>query len=185
MHGSAELIRSPKSTGHYCLVSSIKPTNQECKKVVRNTNRRGIGIVDRLAAGIGQDFRPQSLLLQGHSEGEGQEWNLHKETFDQYAIDKLALMHKLELPVKDTIHLLCEWDYVEYVEDRSVVGKGRQRGILPRPDENHRRGICKVGEEGSDERQETSEAERGLVPKLQEKRVRPQGLQRRAHVLLL
>lgn len=33
-------------------------------------------------------------------------WNLHKETFNQYAIDKLVLMHRLELPVKNTIHLL-------------------------------------------------------------------------------
>lgn len=37
---------------------------------------------------------------------EARKWNLSKETFDQYAIDKLALMYRLNLPVIDMINLL-------------------------------------------------------------------------------
>lgn len=37
---------------------------------------------------------------------EARRWNLGKESFDQYAIDKIALMHRLHLPEKDMINLL-------------------------------------------------------------------------------
>lgn len=37
---------------------------------------------------------------------EARRWNLAKESFVQYAIDKLALMHRLNLPEKETINLL-------------------------------------------------------------------------------
>jgi len=37
---------------------------------------------------------------------EARNWNSHKETFDDYAIDKLALMQQLDLPVPDVINLL-------------------------------------------------------------------------------
>lgn len=37
---------------------------------------------------------------------EARRWILGKETFDQYAKDKMALMNRLDLSVKDTIHLL-------------------------------------------------------------------------------
>lgn len=37
---------------------------------------------------------------------EARRWNLAKESFDQYAIDKIALMHRLNLPEKDMINLL-------------------------------------------------------------------------------
>jgi len=34
---------------------------------------------------------------------ESRKWNAQKETFDQYAIDKLALMHHLNLSDEDSI----------------------------------------------------------------------------------
>lgn len=37
---------------------------------------------------------------------EARTWNHAKETFDQYAMDKLALIKRLDLPVSDTINLL-------------------------------------------------------------------------------
>jgi len=37
---------------------------------------------------------------------EARTWRTGKESFDDYAIEKLALIHQLELPVKDTINLL-------------------------------------------------------------------------------
>lgn len=37
---------------------------------------------------------------------EAKKWHDARESFDQYAIDKLALMHRLNLPVMDRIHLL-------------------------------------------------------------------------------
>ncbi|KYN11460.1 hypothetical protein ALC57_16378, partial [Trachymyrmex cornetzi] len=37
---------------------------------------------------------------------EARRWNYHKESFDQYAIDKLALTHRLNLPQSDVINLL-------------------------------------------------------------------------------
>ncbi|KYN09358.1 hypothetical protein ALC57_18534 [Trachymyrmex cornetzi] len=37
---------------------------------------------------------------------EAHRWNYHKESFDQYAIDKLALTHRLNLPQSDVINLL-------------------------------------------------------------------------------
>lgn len=37
---------------------------------------------------------------------EARRWNLGKESFDQYAIDKMALMHRLHLPEKDMVNLL-------------------------------------------------------------------------------
>jgi len=37
---------------------------------------------------------------------ESRQWNFSKESFRQYAMDKLSLMHKLNLPAKDEIHLL-------------------------------------------------------------------------------
>jgi len=37
---------------------------------------------------------------------EARTWRSHKESFDDYAIDKLALIHQLELPAKDSINLL-------------------------------------------------------------------------------
>jgi len=37
---------------------------------------------------------------------EARTWCPNKESFDDYAIEKLALIHQLELPVKDTINLL-------------------------------------------------------------------------------
>lgn len=37
---------------------------------------------------------------------EARRWNTQKETFDRYAIDKMALMQRLELPVPDSIQLL-------------------------------------------------------------------------------
>jgi len=38
---------------------------------------------------------------------EARKWNAMKETFDQYAIDKLALIHRLDLLDKDSIQLLA------------------------------------------------------------------------------
>ncbi|KMQ91613.1 hypothetical protein RF55_8496 [Lasius niger] len=37
---------------------------------------------------------------------EARKWNSSKESFDQYAIDKLALIHRLDLPSTDTINLI-------------------------------------------------------------------------------
>lgn len=37
---------------------------------------------------------------------EARRWNPAKETFDQYSLAKLSLMQQLNLPVKDTIHLI-------------------------------------------------------------------------------
>ncbi|KYM99254.1 Pro-Pol polyprotein [Cyphomyrmex costatus] len=37
---------------------------------------------------------------------EARRWNYYKESFDQYAIDKLALAHRLKLPQSDIINLL-------------------------------------------------------------------------------
>lgn len=39
-------------------------------------------------------------------EVEARVWLSNKETFRQYAIDKLAIMHSLNLPVPDQINLL-------------------------------------------------------------------------------
>jgi len=39
-------------------------------------------------------------------QAEARKWSPFKETFDQYAIDKLALLHQLNLPETDTVHLL-------------------------------------------------------------------------------
>jgi len=39
-------------------------------------------------------------------KAESRKWSASKETFDKYAIDKLALLHQLNLPESDTIHLL-------------------------------------------------------------------------------
>jgi len=38
---------------------------------------------------------------------ESRKWNSQKETFDQYAIDKLALMHRLNLSDEDSIQILA------------------------------------------------------------------------------
>lgn len=35
---------------------------------------------------------------------EARKWLTSKESFDQYALAKLALMHGLDLPVRDSIH---------------------------------------------------------------------------------
>lgn len=45
-------------------------------------------------------------LLYGNAKIEVRKWNFTKETFDQYAIDKLALMYWLNLPHPDVINLL-------------------------------------------------------------------------------
>jgi len=37
---------------------------------------------------------------------EARKWNPSKEPFDQYSIDKLALIHRLNLPTADTINLI-------------------------------------------------------------------------------
>jgi len=37
---------------------------------------------------------------------EARNWNQHKETFDDYAIDKLALLQQLDLPVTDVVNSL-------------------------------------------------------------------------------
>lgn len=37
---------------------------------------------------------------------ESRKWNASKESFDQYAIDKLTLIHRLDLPSTDTINLI-------------------------------------------------------------------------------
>jgi len=37
---------------------------------------------------------------------EARKWNFSKESFQEYAMDKLALMYQLDLPMSDTIHLL-------------------------------------------------------------------------------
>ncbi|KMQ84752.1 hypothetical protein RF55_17196 [Lasius niger] len=37
---------------------------------------------------------------------EARKWIPAKETFDEYAIDKLALMHRVDLPEQDKVHLL-------------------------------------------------------------------------------
>lgn len=37
---------------------------------------------------------------------EGRKWLPGKETYDEYAIDKLALMHRVDLKEKDKIYLL-------------------------------------------------------------------------------
>lgn len=39
---------------------------------------------------------------------EARKWNQSKETFDQYVIDKLALMHRLQMSEQDTIQLLID-----------------------------------------------------------------------------
>lgn len=37
---------------------------------------------------------------------EARKWNMSKESFDQYAIDKLALIHRLDIPTADSINLI-------------------------------------------------------------------------------
>lgn len=37
---------------------------------------------------------------------DARKWNPAKESFDEYAIEKLALMHRVDLPEQDRIHLL-------------------------------------------------------------------------------
>lgn len=37
---------------------------------------------------------------------EARKWNTSKESFDRYAIDKLALIHQLDLPAADSINLI-------------------------------------------------------------------------------
>lgn len=37
---------------------------------------------------------------------EARWWNCNKETFDQYTIDKVALIHRLNFPQSDIINLL-------------------------------------------------------------------------------
>lgn len=37
---------------------------------------------------------------------EARKWNPSKESFDQYAIDKLVLIHRLDIPTADTINLI-------------------------------------------------------------------------------
>jgi len=51
-------------------------------------------------------FERKLLFFRAMQKAESRKWSVSKETFDQYAIDKLTLLHQLNLPENDTIHLL-------------------------------------------------------------------------------
>lgn len=51
-------------------------------------------------------FVRKILFYKAVQKTESRKWMPSKESFDHYAIAKLALIHQLDLPVKDTIHLL-------------------------------------------------------------------------------
>jgi len=51
-------------------------------------------------------FERKLSFFRAMQKAESRKWSASKETFDQYAIDKLALLHQLNLPESDTIHLL-------------------------------------------------------------------------------
>lgn len=48
----------------------------------------------------------RKMLYKAMQKIEARKWAQGKETFDQYAIDKVALMHRLDLSIKDTINLV-------------------------------------------------------------------------------
>nr|XP_012230098.1 PREDICTED: uncharacterized protein LOC105676627 [Linepithema humile] len=51
-------------------------------------------------------FERKVPFYKSLQRAEARKWIQSKESFDQYAIAKLALIHQLDLPVRDTIHLL-------------------------------------------------------------------------------
>ncbi|XP_067216895.1 uncharacterized protein [Linepithema humile] len=51
-------------------------------------------------------FEKKVPFYKAMQKVEARKWNAHKETFDQYAIAKLALLNNLNLPIKNSIHLL-------------------------------------------------------------------------------
>jgi len=51
-------------------------------------------------------FDKRTPFYESMQKIEARKWYSHKETFDQYVLAKLALMHGLTLPVRDMIHLL-------------------------------------------------------------------------------
>lgn len=51
-------------------------------------------------------FDRKVLFTAAMQRIEARRWLSHKESFDQYAMDKIALIHRLDLPTSDTISLL-------------------------------------------------------------------------------
>lgn len=51
-------------------------------------------------------FERKALFYKVIQKVEARKWAMQKESFDEYAIEKLTLIHRLDLPVRDIIHLL-------------------------------------------------------------------------------
>lgn len=51
-------------------------------------------------------FDRKILFHVALQKAEARKWNFAKETFQEYAMDKLTLIHRLDLPEEDQIHLL-------------------------------------------------------------------------------
>jgi len=51
-------------------------------------------------------FERKVPFYKSIQRAESRRWIPAKETFNEYAIAKLAIIHQLNLPVRDTIHLL-------------------------------------------------------------------------------
>lgn len=62
-------------------------------------------VLDRVQRG-NKRFDRQVLFHIALQKAEARKWNYAKESYQEYAMDKLALIYSLDLPQRDTIHLL-------------------------------------------------------------------------------
>jgi len=62
--------------------------------------------VDRSSNEDAKIFERKVPFYKTIQRAESRKWMPAKETFDEYAIAKLAIIHQINLPVRDAIHLL-------------------------------------------------------------------------------
>lgn len=109
--------RVRRITGGECV--NVGATSRESRLGARSTGRcppRGVGKVDQRCSemeswtGLKQEitkmFNHRISFCTAMQKIETRKWNCFKESFDQYAIDKLALIHRLNLPTPNVINLL-------------------------------------------------------------------------------
>jgi len=127
---------------------------------------------DNLSTEMIRIFDRKVPVYRAMQRVEARTWRSHKESFDDYAIDKLALIHQLELSPRDTINLLIGGisQLRADAEGNGTLAKIHHGGDLHGGHAAHHRRCRRLGPETAGDRSysNTDKGSSGTVQELRE-----------------